>query len=60
MNSGWMDVHLASAWTLHKFYSYSLFKSFSIVGRYPVSMNILAPETGALEIRRTPQKKTKW
>jgi hypothetical protein len=45
---GWMDVRLAIF--------YFLFKSFSITGRNPVSMNILAPKTGTFQIRPSPKE----
>jgi hypothetical protein len=44
---GWICVSLASE-RLEGFYSYSAFKSLSIIGRFPVNMNIPAPKTGAL------------
>jgi hypothetical protein len=39
---------------LVEFYSYSLFKSLTIIGQCLVEMNILAPKIGALKMPPTP------
>jgi hypothetical protein len=45
----WVCASLASE-RLEGFYSYSLFKSLSIVGRYPMNINILAPKIGVIQV----------
>lgn len=40
---------------LEGFYSYTAFKSLSIIGRFPVNMNIPAAKTGAVLLGPHPQ-----
>jgi hypothetical protein len=46
----WTDIPLLAPKHLDAFYSYSLFKSLYIIDRCPVTINILSPKIGTIEM----------
>jgi hypothetical protein len=55
-NGGPMDASLAP-YCFDGFYSYSVFKTLSVIGRSPMNMNVSAPKIRSLQV--SPMK-SKW
>jgi hypothetical protein len=47
--NGWMCASLTSELP-DEFCSYSVSKIVSVIGQYPVDMNVIAPKTGSLQM----------